>query len=62
MTPEHQQEALAKLRRRLCFLRERLKDVRGDPALSPSLRQEKVTYYTTAIAKARAGLLSLEGH
>jgi hypothetical protein len=62
MTTENRREGSTRLRRRLWFLRERLKDVTSDPALTAKRRPQKVAYYREAIAKARAGLLELEGH
>lgn len=60
MSPAERLQRLEQLRRRLRFLKERLKDVTDDPALSAKRRREKKTYYTNAIAEARTRLLELE--
>ena len=62
MTPAERHEALVKLRRRIWFLRERLKDVHHDREFTGTTRQEKIGYYAFAIAETRERLLELEGH
>lgn len=62
ISPAERRAKLERLRRRLWFLRERLKDVTDDPALSAKRRREKKEYYTIAIAETRERLVELEGH
>jgi hypothetical protein len=62
VTPNERQQANSQIRRRLWFLRERLPDVTHDPVLSAKVRDEKLAYYSRAIAEAHARLLDLEGH
>lgn len=62
MSPAERGQHLEQLRRRLRFLKERLKDVTHDPRLTTKGRQEKLAYYETAIAEVRAKLLDLKWH
>jgi hypothetical protein len=62
MSPAERFQRLEQLRRRLRFLKARLKDVTHDSMISHMERQQKEAYYTRAIAETRARLLDLEGH
>lgn len=61
MSPADRRQRLEQLRRRLRILWERLKDATDGPALTIKGCRERVAYYTTAIAEARARPLELEG-